>query len=121
MEKDKLVFLAAQPTDELMRLTKSELHSRASFTSHIENADNPRLHLFVASNVWKELIVQMKDTEALNCLKYMLPKFEKITVFLFGEVTLRMVQTLGELYPDKASALRRAYMSGEDIGRLLNG
>lgn len=121
MNKDKLVLLASASPDELMRLGMQEQVKRTSFISHIENADNPRLHMFVASNHWKELIIQMKDTEALSGVKYMLSKFDKVTVYLFGEVTLRMVQVLGEIYPARAAEFRKAYMHGEHIGGLLNG
>lgn len=121
MKKGRLIFLVVPPKEELMRLSRADQQNGKSFTTHIENADNPKLHMFIASNSWDELIVQMKDTEALACLKYMKPNFAKITVYLFGEVTLRMVQALGELYPEKAGHLRKAYMSGEDLGGLLNG
>lgn len=121
MNKEKLILLAVPPNDELLRTSRQYQYESESFVSRIENADNPRLHMFVASNRWDELIIQMKDTEALAGLKYLIPKFNKVTVFLFGEITVRMVQCLGELYPDKASTLRKAFMTGQDLGGILNG
>lgn len=120
MKKDKLVLMSVRINGDLMNLSPDVQKSNMTFLTHISNADNPKLHLFVASNKWRELIIQLVDSDSLKGIFPMLCKFEQIKVCLMEKPTQSVIHFLCKLYPQKAASIRKAYMTGKDVGGIIN-
>lgn len=81
--------------------------------------DKP-VHLFLASQIWESLTVELTDDIPTDVLKYLAPKCKDIHVTLTDEqVTQHGVKLLCELYPDKAGAIRKAAMLGRDLTSVV--
>lgn len=76
-------------------------------------------HLFIASNAWESIYVELEDTipEGYLCCFGMVT--QNISVNLPETVTEKTLHLLTELYPEKAGALRRTYMQKRDFKEVL--
>lgn len=78
------------------------------------------VHLYLASNLWDELQVDISPDIPVGVMQYVSMKCKSVKVNLprrkleSGELTV-----LCDLYPDKAGALRKANMLGKDLNTLL--
>lgn len=77
------------------------------------------VHLFIASNKWDELQVDLSDDMPLDVFKFMVGVCSKVSVTLPPTITDKTVKLLVELYPEKSGTIRKAYMSGGNIKELL--
>lgn len=79
-------------------------------------------HLFLASNIWDDMYIELSEDIPLNMLKYMSKQAKQIRVSLPAETTEHILKLMCELYPEKAGVLRKAYMLKRDLkGALNNG
>lgn len=73
------------------------------------------VHLFLASHKWDKVIVNMCDEIPSGSLKYIHTVCEDIRVHMKEAMTETTMKLLTELFPDKAGAIRRVYMSGGSL------
>ena len=76
-------------------------------------------HLFIASYAWESIYIELEDTIPEGYLKGFNMLSKDIKVNLPETITDKTLHLLTELYPDKAGALRRAYMQKRDMKEVL--
>lgn len=77
-------------------------------------------HLYVASNSWDRLIVDLSEEIPENVLKYMILKCKNVEVHLpEGKLSPKCINLLCEVYPDRAGELRKANMLGKDLNTIV--
>lgn len=78
------------------------------------------VHLYIASNRWDELVVDLSEDIPTDCLKYIVLKCKSVTVNLPNRaLTSREIDLLCELYADKAGTIRKACILGRDLKYIL--
>ncbi len=77
-------------------------------------------HMFIASNPWEEIHIEIDDETKADNLKFLPSICKNIKVSLPDSITINTIGLLSKLYPDKASMLRRAFMSGGDVKGVLS-
>lgn len=78
------------------------------------------VHLFIASNRWDTLTVELSDEIPSDVLKYVVTKCNNVSVkFTQDDITQKSMDLLCELFPDKAGSLRKAKMLGKNIKSML--
>lgn len=77
-------------------------------------------HLFIASNKWEEVYIELDDTIPECSLIHVNLVAENIKVKLPENVSPTTIKQLSELFPDKAGALRKNFMMGLGLKGVLN-
>lgn len=96
---------------------KSFVENVCSLATHMLSI--PSTHLFIASNTWEEIDVDVNDEIPEGCLHCLSLACDNIKVRLPENVTDKTVRLLAEALPDKAGVIRRAYMQGTPIKEVL--
>lgn len=79
------------------------------------------VHLFIASNVWDTLTVEVSEDIPAGVLKYVILKCnEKKVVLPERDLSAKEVGLICEMFPDKAGGIRRAYMAGRPLIDLIS-
>lgn len=79
------------------------------------------VHLFIASNVWDTLTVEVSEDIPAGVLKYMILKCtEKKVILPEHALSAKEVGLICEMFPDKAGGIRRAHMAGRSVTELLD-
>lgn len=76
-------------------------------------------HLFIASNIWDKLHVDICDEIPDKTLRYVITKCKAIDVTLPAELSDKHVALLCELYPAKEGQIRKAAMLNRDVSIYL--
>lgn len=76
-------------------------------------------HLFIASNSWDEIYIELTNDVKVGMLKYIPMVCDKIKISLPEDINHTVVHLLTELYPDKAGKIRMAYMQQRDLREEL--
>lgn len=76
-------------------------------------------HLFIASNVWEKIIVELDDCIQQDNLKCIPMACSDIKVVLPENVTPHTIQQLTELFPDKAGVIRKTFMQSGSLKGVL--
>lgn len=80
----------------------------------------PSVHMFLASHTWDEVEVDVSDDIPRCTLQYLLIGCKNIHVtHIPEEVTPHTIGLLTDLYPDKAGAIRSAYMLNGNVQEIL--
>lgn len=77
------------------------------------------VHMFIASNKWDSVHVEVTDDIPTSQLKYLPIVTDNITVTLPEKVTMDTIGILVSLFPKKSGVLRRTFMSGGNIQEVL--
>ena len=80
---------------------------------------SPAVHMFIASNSWAEIHIDVDDNIDYTLLKFFPMACRNITVSLPERCTITTVGILSSLYPDLSGKLRRAFMTGGSIEEVL--
>lgn len=78
-------------------------------------------HLFIASNPWDTINVDVDDEINEGCLRCLPMACSTIRVALPVEITQHTMQLLTELFPDKAGTIRKTFMQSGDLKGVLSG
>lgn len=81
--------------------------------------NNPKCHLFIISNNFDEVVVELSDKVGLGKLR---PLMSRVKVFpkVVGEVNSHAISLLCELYPDKSAELRYTMIRDpEGIAKII--
>lgn len=76
-------------------------------------------HLFIASNLWDEISVEINDDTPRNILPY-IKGMTKDFKMVFNEPSNHIVKLLSEVYPDKSGQFTRCFLKGGDLHELLS-
>lgn len=76
-------------------------------------------HLFIASNVWESIVLDIEDTIPEGCLRSLNLVSDNIKVRLPEDVTEKTIHLLTELYPSLSGKIRRLYMCGQSVKGVL--
>lgn len=76
-------------------------------------------HLFIASNKWDEIVVEVIDDIPMNTLKWIGSICQNVKVILPDTITEKTLHLLIELYPTKSGLLRKNYLQGSNIREVL--
>jgi len=76
-------------------------------------------HLFIASNVWDKLHVDICDEIPEKVLRYVITKCKTIEVTTPEKLTDKHIALLCELYPHAEGQIRKAAMLNRDISVYL--
>lgn len=76
-------------------------------------------HLFIASNVWDKLHVDICDEIPDKVLRYVVMKCKSVEVTLPDELSDKHVALLCELYPSVEGQIRKAAMLHRDVSDYL--
>lgn len=76
-------------------------------------------HLFIAANTWDKAIVEIGDSLRLDMLKYIQLGSTPIEVILHDDLSADDIQRLAHLFPDKAGAIRRAYLMHKPMSEVV--
>lgn len=85
----------------------------------IDSLKYAQTHMFIASNKWDSVHIQMQSNMQSEALRYIPMVTDEIEVDLPEKITMDIVGTLAALYPKKSGELRRAFMSGKDVKEVL--
>jgi hypothetical protein len=119
MEKRKLTIVPGTANPELLQLSSADLCTRLDFITGNNSLLNNKLHMFIASNNWEELVLGLGEGFNYEQVIPMLRRFGKVTVHLMSEPTQSTVEFLCKVYPEKQGALRRAFMLKKDLKEAL--
>lgn len=78
-------------------------------------------HMFIASNHWDDVRVVLDDKIPVNSLIHVNLVADAIHVQLPEQLTDATLHQLIELFPDKGGAIRRCFMTGQDVREVLTG
>ncbi len=78
-------------------------------------------HLYIASNKWETVTIDIEDSIPERSLMHIPTVADHIQVRLPEKITQTTLRLLTELFPDKAGALRKRYMTDGLIGEVLVG
>lgn len=67
-------------------------------------------HVFIASRMWDSIVIELTEDIPLGSLKHIPEKTKKIEVILPQQLTPHIVQSLTELYPEKAGTIRKNFL-----------
>lgn len=76
-------------------------------------------HLFIASNKWDEIYVELDDKIPERSLLHLPMVTQNIKVKLPDKITMETVKLLTELFPDKAGSLRKRFMTDGLVGEVI--
>lgn len=77
-------------------------------------------HLFIASNKWDTINIQITDDVPLGSLHCLSLVCSDINISLPEVVTDKTVQLVCEALPDKAGTIRRACLQGKSLQEVLS-
>lgn len=86
---------------------------------HLEDLQLKTTHLFIASNYWDEVSIDLTDSIDPEWVKYLPMNTKKVSVTLPEVVSDKLLLILTTLFPDKAGKLRRTYMIHGDLAEVL--
>lgn len=106
-----------------MRLVISKLYDK-SFEENTTKLATHMLqlqttHLFIASNSWEEVFIELDDTIPENSLLHVNLVTDNIKVKLPEVPGANTIRQLSELFPDKAGSIRKCFMLGQDMKGVL--
>lgn len=78
-------------------------------------------HLFIASNVWDKIVIELDNVIQEGNLRCLSMAATTIKVVLPDTVTATTVQQLTELFPEKAGIIRKTYMQSGNLKGVLDG
>jgi len=108
------------PEKDLMLLSIAEMEEKERLFTHIDNLSLKDLHLQLSSFSFDKVTVQMVSTEGLEYLPLLVTRAKELRVFVDAEdVSSRVVSVLSTIYPDKAPALRKAFMQRKRLTEVL--
>ena len=81
---------------------------------------SPATHLFLASNTWDSVQVEVCKSLPVDMVQYIAPLSKDIQVQLPDVVDDHTFKVLLELFPSKAGAIRRAYMCGSPMDKVVS-
>ena len=76
-------------------------------------------HLFIASNIWDKLHVDICEEIPEKVLRYVITKCKAVEVTLPENLSEKDVTLLCELYPEKEGQIRKAAMLNRDVSVYL--
>lgn len=79
----------------------------------------PTTHLFIASNSWEEVYIELDDTIPECSLLHVNMVTDSIKVKLPEVVNHNTIKQLSELFPAKAGLIRKSFMTGQDMKGVL--
>ena len=77
-------------------------------------------HLFIASNQWDAICIEIDDSIPENCLQNLKMICSNISVKLPNVITDKTLRLLCELFPDKVGPLRRSFMCTGNVEGVLS-
>lgn len=81
--------------------------------------DKP-VHLFIASNIWEKLVVEISDDIPADVLKYVILRCKNREAILPArKLSSHEVGLLCEMYPEKSGLIRKAAMLGRDLASVI--
>lgn len=101
------------PEKELMLLNRVELKEAKNLETNIDNLTLYELHKVLASRRFEYGVVLLVDTDGIEHIPKIKERCSNFKVHIMEDCTPRMLKVLCDLYPEKASDLRGAYMKGE--------
>jgi hypothetical protein len=104
---------------DLLMLPRSEQVTRKDFTICDKHLVDRGMHLFIASQRWEELIINIHPTIDTRFILPIASKAKKVTLKFHGAVNDNILNLVCGLYPDKTGKLRRYFMLGKDISEVL--
>ena len=76
-------------------------------------------HLFIASNYWDTVNIQLTDNIPEGSLRGIHLCGKEIKVQLPNSLTDKTIRLLTELLPEKAGLIRKSYLQGTDLKEVL--
>lgn len=76
-------------------------------------------HLFIASNKWEEIYIELDDSMQTGYLQYLHLVCPRILVSLPEVITEQTILLLAEIFPDKRGLLRKNFLLHKDIKEVL--
>lgn len=102
-----------------LRIGKIKTEDMSEFFVPFDWLQSKAVHLFIASNIWDTLFVEVSDDIPSDTMKYIRLRCKNIKVVLPENITAQSVNVLCELYPDKSGSIRKAYTLGRSIPDVL--
>lgn len=120
MFKRKLTIVPGSANPELLNLSKEDWLNKTGFIAGNDTLNDPRLHMFVASCQWDELVLGLTTESNFDRLLPMLSKFAKLTIHILSEPNQEVVNFLCNVYPEKQGVLRKAFMLKKPLTDVLD-
>lgn len=79
----------------------------------------PSTHLFIASNKWDKVYIEVSDEIPLGSLRFINTVTQTIEVNIPDVTTETTMRILTEIYPEKSGKLRRHQMQGLPLKEAL--
>ena len=76
-------------------------------------------HMFIASNKWDSIELNITPELRADMLKYMHTVTDSIKVTLPVDISSNTLEVLTSLFPERAGKLRKAFMCGNDVREVL--
>lgn len=80
---------------------------------------SPATHLFISSNDWDSITVEICKELPDNALEYIQFLSPNKEVKLLDPLDDRLLKMLLALFPEKGGSIRRAYMSGKGMDEVI--
>lgn len=103
-----------------MLLSQVEINSKERLFTHISNLTLLHFHLQMSGMFFDKITVQLKNVEGVETLAYLKGRTKEIKCYVEDEnIDQAVVQTLCAIYPEKASKIRRAFISKTSVSEVL--
>jgi len=111
------------PAKDLLSYTSlEEMKKQSLLSTHITSISEKELYLHLTNLQIENLVILVEDVEGIENLKYLKMRARNFVVRVNeSKVTQRVVSALMECYPEKANAIRSAYMQQKRITEVLSG
>lgn len=80
---------------------------------------SPATHLFLASNSWESVTVELCKELPEDVLEYVPILSDNVRVKLPETIDDKMLKALISIFPDRRGAIRRVYMSKGDMSEVV--
>ena len=95
------------------------MHIDDTYNFDISMLNYQSAHMFIASNEWDEIIVDVTDDINPESVKYLTSACPKVFCYLPENVTEKTLSILCAIYPTLAGKLRMGYMAKQDLTHII--
>lgn len=85
----------------------------------VKQLKNTATHLYIASNRWDSIYIELDEDIPCNMLKYISKQADTVEVSYPNNISDHVLKLLCEVYPEKSGAIRKCYMLKKDIREVL--
>lgn len=85
----------------------------------VKSLDYKATHVYIASNFWDKIKIELSEEIPLNVLRYVARQAESVDTVLPEDSTEHIMKLMCEIYPERAGRIRKNYMLHQNMKEAL--